>query len=174
MQSVRPCSVNALPRTIKSILNAGLVGSRLDAAGWVKSIRKQRSMTFIELNDGSSSDNLQIVSRTDSLSSSHVSAGTGLRVSGILAESIGKGQALELQAEQLEVIGACDAEYPVQKKDHSAEFLRSIPHLRNRSNIHAALTRFRSQAAQAFRSTLSVNCRLGSIQVLIRVGTRVS
>lgn len=156
MQSIKPCATGLLPKTVRAILNAGPVGEQLSATGWVKSIRKQRNMTFIELNDGTMSDSLQIVSRTDHLPAINLIPGSGLRATGILVKSLGKGQALELQAHQLEIVGPCDVDYPVQKKDHSAEFLRTVPHLRNRAGLHAAVTRVRSKAANAFRSTLLV------------------
>ena len=92
-----------------------------------------------------------------SLMPADVITGASLEVVGDLVQSIGKGQSVEIQARAVRVLGGCGESYPMQKKDHSLEFLRSVPHLRGRTALHAAIWRIRSQAAASIREHLYEN-----------------
>lgn len=144
---------------IKQILHAedkglSLLGQEITVKGWVRTVRSQKTFTFIELNDGSTLSNLQVVLESDvpeyEQLISQLSTGASIAVQGLVVESPGKNQKVEIKAKTLEVIGLCDAEtYPLQKKRHSFEFLREIAHLRPRTNTQGAVTRVRSALAYA-------------------------
>jgi asparaginyl-tRNA synthetase len=136
---------------IKQILHAkdpaSLVGKMVTVCGWVRTVRDQKTFSFIELNDGSTLSNLQIVAEQ---AVQHLTTGASLSVTGKLVESPGKNQSLELKAEKIHLLGTCSAEkYPLQKKRHSFEFLRTIAHLRPRTNTQGAVLRVRSSLAYA-------------------------
>jgi len=133
-----------------------LAGEGLDATvvvkGWVRTIRAGKEVAFLALNDGSCFANLQVVADPRLASFAEVCAiGTGAAVAvrGRLVESPASGQRYELHAEEVEVIGSADENYPLQKKRHTFEYLRSIAHLRPRSNTFGAVFRVRSSVAQA-------------------------
>ncbi|MBS0625076.1 MAG: asparagine--tRNA ligase [Verrucomicrobia bacterium] len=143
---------------IKSILQAknpqSLVGKPTTVCGWVRTLRDQKSFAFIEVNDGSTLANLQVVADASLPNYAELmqqlATGASLSVTGHLVESPGKNQALELKAEQITVYGSADpARYPLQKKRHSFEFLRTIAHLRPRTNTQGAVTRVRSALSYA-------------------------
>ena len=116
--------------------------------GWIKTKRSSKNIVFIELNDGSCQSNLQIVINDETKLSEPLetlSTGASISVNGNLIESEGANQKWEVSAESISVLGYCDIDYPLQKKRHSDEFLRSIAHLRGRTNKYAALARIRSQ-----------------------------
>ncbi|MGB5914567.1 MAG: OB-fold nucleic acid binding domain-containing protein, partial [Phormidesmis sp.] len=124
---------------IKHILTAGQPGETLTIQGWVRTKRASKKLTFIEVNDGSSMNGLQVIASADlpdyEAQMERIGTGASVEISGTLAESPGKGQRVELQAERLEIFGESDGEtYPLQKKRHSFEFLRTIGHLRSRTN----------------------------------------
>ncbi len=130
------------------------IGSEVTVKGWVKTVRSQKTFTFIEVNDGSTFSNIQVVlnadlpNYTDMLAK--LTTGAAVAATGTLVESPGKNQDVEIHAVQLELIGTCDPEtYPLQKKRHSFEFLRSIAHLRPRTNTIGAVTRVRNALAFA-------------------------
>lgn len=131
-----------------------LIGKTVNVKGWVRTVRNQKTFSFIEVNDGSTLTNLQVIaeptlSHYDSILAG-LSTGTTISVMGQLVESPGKNQALELKAEKIEILGACDPEsYPLQKKRHTFEFLRSIAHLRPRTNTLGAVARVRNALAFA-------------------------
>lgn len=133
---------------IKQILaNQTLLHKTLTVAGWVRTLRDQKTFAFIELNDGSTLANLQVIAEAPFPS---LTTGTSISVTGTLVESPGKNQALELKASQIHVYGPCDAtRYPLQKKRHTFEFLRTIAHLRPRTNTQGALLRVRNALAFA-------------------------
>jgi asparaginyl-tRNA synthetase len=124
--------------------------------GWVRTRRDAKGFSFLELNDGSCLKNLQVVmeeSALDSGSLVDVATGAAVEVEGALVESPGKGQRWEVHASRVRLIGAADpATYPLQKKRHTDEFLRSIAHLRPRTNKYGALFRIRSESAFAVHS----------------------
>jgi asparaginyl-tRNA synthetase len=142
---------------IRWILESGEVGSRYTVRGWVRTRRGSKNVHFVAVNDGSTPAALQAVVPADlpgvDAILPTISTGASVEIDGLLVESPGSGQRVELQAESLRVIGAADPEtYPLQKKGHSFEFLRSIAHLRPRSNSFGAVFRIRSTLAQATHS----------------------
>ena len=128
-------------------------GCEVLAKGWVRTKRGNKDIAFVALNDGSTINNIQIVvdkAATDAALLARVTTGACIAVKGKLVESIGSGQAVEIQASELEVYGDCDpVRYPLQKKDTTFEFLRTIAHLRPRTNTFGAIYRLRSQMAFA-------------------------
>ncbi|NLM98024.1 MAG: asparagine--tRNA ligase [Halanaerobiaceae bacterium] len=121
--------------------------------GWVRTKRVSKNIAFIELNDGSTLHNLQIVFlESEKFPLDNISTGTSLRVKGYLEESEGREQSLELKAEELTIIGDAPADYLLQKKRHSFEFLREIAHLRPRTNTFGVINRFRSKLANVIHS----------------------
>jgi asparaginyl-tRNA synthetase len=144
---------------IKQIKNAApgaasLKDQEVTVKGWVRTVRNQKTFTFIEVNDGSTLSNFQVLANSDlpnyeKLIAS-LSTGVSISVKGTIAESPGKNQEYELHAKEITVIGTCDPEvYPLQKKRHSFEFLRTIAHLRPRTNTIGAVTRVRNALAFA-------------------------
>ncbi|HSX37838.1 MAG TPA: asparagine--tRNA ligase [Chlamydiales bacterium] len=125
------------------------IGKQVHVAGWVRTVRDQKSFAFIEINDGSTLSNLQIVAdRLDLLP--QITTGASVAVTGYLVQSPGKNQTIELKAEKIQILGLCDAtRYPLQKKRHSFEFLRTIAHLRPRTNTQGAVLRIRNALAFA-------------------------
>jgi asparaginyl-tRNA synthetase len=123
--------------------------------GWVRSLRAGRGIAFISLNDGSCLASLQIVVE-ESLDGfadvCRLATGSAVAVSGTLRQSPAAGQAVEFAAEAVELIGAADETYPLQKKRHSFEYLRTIAHLRPRTNTFGAVFRVRSSLAHAVHS----------------------
>jgi asparaginyl-tRNA synthetase len=140
--------------TIKEIFTdpAPLLEKELEVRGWIRTQRESKNFAFIELNDGSCFKNLQVV-YGDSLANFGDAAkfplGTSLKVTGTLVPSPAAGQPFELKASAIEAIGLSSLEYPLQKKRHSFEFLRTIPHLRPRTNTFMAVFRVRSLLAFA-------------------------
>ena len=120
--------------------------------GWVRTRRDSKDFSFIELNDGSSLRNLQIIAKNSLPNYAAVqklSTGGSIRVTGGLVASQGKGQKWELVADKVEIVGTADDSYPLQKKGHTPEFLREIAHLRPRSNLFSSIFRVRSRLAFA-------------------------
>ena len=130
-----------------------LVGKKVDVKGWVRTRRGNKNVQFVALNDGSTINNLQIVFDLSRFSEDQlraVTTGSSIHVQGTLVESQGKGQNVEVQADELEIYGTADpVEYPLQKKGHSLEFLREIAHLRPRTNTFGAVLRIRHALAYA-------------------------
>lgn len=127
-----------------------LLNQKVTAAGWIRTIRDQKSFAFVEMNDGSTLANLQIVIPTHLCDLTKLSTGTSLGVTGTLITSPGKNQSVEIHAEHLQIYGTCDPEtYPLQKKRHSFEFLRTVAHLRPRTNTQGAIARVRNCLAFA-------------------------
>jgi asparaginyl-tRNA synthetase len=126
---------------------------RVSLSGWIRSNRDSKLFGFIELNDGSFFKNLQIVYEDHSLENFkdviRLGVGTALAVEGILVETPGAKQPFEIKAESIKVEGPCPSDYPLQKKRHSFEFLRSIAHLRPRTNTFSAVFRVRSLLSYA-------------------------
>src|SRR6266566_6416091 len=133
--------------TIGAILTKPL-GSRVEAHGWIKTRRDSKGIHFIQLNDGSTFQDLQVVIESSAIPESALNlatTGACVSVSGELIASPGSGQSVELKARELEVYGPADpATYPLQKKGHTMEFLREIAHLRVRSNTFGAVFRVRN------------------------------
>ena len=122
--------------------------------GWVRTKRESKTFAFIELNDGSYFKNLQIVVSEENVANyseviSQVTTGAAISVTGILVLTPEMKQPFELKAESLEIVGECPSDYPLQKKRHTLEYLRTIQHLRPRANLFQCAFRVRSIAAQA-------------------------
>lgn len=120
--------------------------------GWVRTIRSQQSVTFVTVNDGSDLSGLQLVVEKDSLFkelADRLSTGSAITASGLWKESPAKGQTGELIVTSLELVGASDEQYPVQNKRHTFEYLRTISHLRAKTNTFGAVFRVRSAMAHA-------------------------
>jgi len=121
--------------------------------GWVRTKRGNKNVTFIALNDGSTIHNIQIVCDTEAFDEAllkQVTTGACIAVNGELVASLGSGQAVEIQARHIDLLGAADPDiYPLQKKGHSMEFLREIAHLRPRTNTFGAVLRIRHAMAFA-------------------------
>jgi len=123
------------------------LNTKINVAGWVRTARSSKDFGFIEINDGSFFKGLQIIFTPELENFSEVekiSVGSSLEISGILVESPASGQAFELKAEKIQIINLAPADFPLQKKKHSFEFLRTIAHLRGRSNTFSAVFRLRS------------------------------
>ncbi len=118
--------------------------------GWVRTKRDSKDFSFLEINDGSCLKNMQVlVSGKSGCSLENISTGAAVCVSGKLVASPGKGQKWEIQAREVGILGEADESFPLQKKRHSDEFLRTIAHLRPRTNKYGALNRIRSRLAFA-------------------------
>ncbi|MBV5307729.1 MAG: asparagine--tRNA ligase [Desulfobulbaceae bacterium] len=137
-------------KRIAEILAAPEVGEQLQIAGWVRTRRDAAGFSFLEVGDGSSLANLQVIAEQTLANYrdevKKLSTGCTVLVTGVLQESPAKGQSVELRADAIEVLGWADPEsYPLQKKHHSFEFLREICHLRPRTNALGAVARVRSR-----------------------------
>ena len=128
-------------------------GASVTVCGWAKTIRDMKTFGFIELNDGSCFRNLQVVMDANSLSNykeiAAQNVGAALIVHGTVVLTPKAKQPLEVKATEIEVEGASSPDYPLQKKRHSVEYLRTIQHLRPRTNLFSAAFRVRSAAAYA-------------------------
>ena len=142
---------------------ASRIGETLELRGWARSVRTQKGMAFIDLNDGSAVTGMQAVVSEGSgawalANSGACSTGAALRVKGRLVTSPGGKQAAELAVDELEIIGGADPEtYPLQKKRHTLEYLRSIAHLRPRTNTIGAVARVRNELAYATHNFFQQN-----------------
>lgn len=138
---------------IVDLFSADMLGKEVSVKGWVRTRRGNKHVQFVALNDGSTIRNIQIVfdlAKFDEEQLKAVSTGSAIHVTGMLVESMGKGQTCEIQADMLEIYGGADPEkYPLQKKGHTLEFLREIAHLRPRTNTFGAVLRIRSALAFA-------------------------
>ncbi|HAR20757.1 MAG TPA: asparagine--tRNA ligase [Cytophagales bacterium] len=138
---------------VKVLLNSGQPGSEVLVKGWVRSKRDSKGVAFIALNDGSVIHNIQIVvdvANFDENALKSISTGACIAVKGLLVQSLGKGQSVEIQAREMELYGAADPEtFPLQKKGHTLEFLREIAHLRPRTNTFGAVLRMRHAMSYA-------------------------
>ncbi|PHV63087.1 asparagine--tRNA ligase [Cyanobacterium aponinum] len=139
---------------IINILRNGKAQEEIEVKGWIRTKRELKEFSFIEVNDGSSLGNLQAVLNSDLPNYQDIikrlNTGVSVSIKGILVDSPAKGQKVELQAQEVIIFGDCDPEtYPLQKKRHSFEFLRTIGHLRGRTNTIGAVMRVRNACANA-------------------------
>ncbi|CCI26214.1 Asparaginyl-tRNA synthetase [Microcystis aeruginosa PCC 9809] len=141
---------------IKEIFQTGQPDQSVTVQGWVRTKRELKEFTFLEVNDGSSLANLQVILEPTLPDYENVlktiSTGTAIAVSGNLVPSPGKGQNIELKAAEITLYGDCPPDYPLQKKRHSFEFLRTIAHLRARTNTLGAVMRVRNACATAIHT----------------------
>ncbi len=130
-------------------------GAKVNIKGWVRTRRGNKNVSFIALNDGSSINNIQIVADIAKFGEEYlkpITTGACISVNGILVESMGQGQSVEVQAEEIEIYGTADNTYPLQKKGHTLEFLREVAHLRPRTNTFGAVFRIRHHMAMAIHT----------------------
>ena len=123
-------------------------GLEVIVAGWVKTSRESKSIGFLEINDGSCFKNLQIIVEDGKLdnfkTAANTSVGSSVIIKGKVVLTPGAKQPFELNADEFKLEGECPSDYPLQKKRHSLEFLRTMPHLRARTNTYSAAFRVRS------------------------------
>ncbi len=147
-QIERTVIVDALKRTD--------IGAEINIKGWVRTRRGNKNVSFIALNDGSTINNIQIVvdmAKFDEDALKPITTGACINVNGKLVESMGQGQTVEVQADEIEIYGTADPEkYPLQKKGHTLEYLREIAHLRPRTNTFGAIFRIRHNMAMAIHT----------------------
>lgn len=142
---------------------SGRVGETVTVRGWARTVRRQKQFAFLEVNDGSCLGNLQVVLAPDAegytlIEEGSVSTGASVSITGVLAESPGSGQDVEVKGSKLVLLGGANPEtYPLQKKRHTNEFLREIAHLRPRTNTYGAVNRVRAALAQATHTFFSTN-----------------
>ena len=130
-------------------------GSDVTVMGWVRTKRGSKAVNFIALNDGSTIKNVQIVADVEKFDPEmfkDITTGACLKVTGTMVESIGSGQAVEVQAKEIEVLGTCPADYPMQKKGQSFEYMRQYAHMRLRTNTFGAVMRIRHNMAMAIHT----------------------
>ncbi len=157
MESIKKTRIADLLRDWASIG----IGNTVNLKGWVRTKRGNKNVAFIALNDGSIIHNIQVVvdlAGFDETTMKLITTGSCISVNGQLVESPGQGQAVELQAKEIEVYGTADPEtYPLQKKGHTLEFLREIAHLRPRTNTFGAVLRMRHALAFAIHKYFNDN-----------------
>ncbi|MBQ8883163.1 MAG: asparagine--tRNA ligase [Oscillospiraceae bacterium] len=136
---------------------ADLIGKEVTVCGWVRTSRDSKNVAFIELNDGTTLKHLQIVidKALDLEYAEALHLGTSIKVTGEVVES--RQGSVEINAKEITVIGKCPPEYPLQKKRHTLEFLRTMPHLRGRTNTFNAVQRVRSVMANAIHNFFQEN-----------------
>ena len=137
---------------IVDLLKSDNFGEQVNVKGWVRTRRGSKSVNFIALNDGSTINNVQVVADVEKFSDEilkKITTGACLSVNGTLVESVGSGQKAEIQATEIEVLGECGSDYPMQKKGQSFEYMRQYAHLRLRTNTFGAVFRIRHNMAMA-------------------------
>ncbi|MDB4680496.1 asparagine--tRNA ligase [Akkermansiaceae bacterium] len=138
--------------SVKHLLNSESAQDTVELSGWVRTRRDSKAFSFIELNDGSCLQGIQVIIDAGIPGAEEVSkmnTGASVSVAGELVESPGKGQSWEVRAMEVELLGGVPEDFPLQKKGHTSEFLRSIAHLRPRTNLYGATFRMRSRLAYA-------------------------
>ncbi|EJX07218.1 asparaginyl-tRNA synthetase, partial [gut metagenome] len=137
---------------INELLKRTDFGAEVCVKGWVRTRRGGKSVHFIALNDGSTIKNVQVVADVEKFDAELlklITTGACLSVEGILVESQGAGQSVEVQAQRIEVLGVCGDEYPMQKKGQTFEYMRQHAHMRLRTNTFGAVFRIRHNMAMA-------------------------
>lgn len=135
-----------------------LIFNHTSFQGWIRSVRSQKEVLFLHVNDGSSLESLQVVADS-SFDSRELAFGSSVQVQGQLVKSQSKRQNVELKAEKIEVVGTCEAKaFPIKYKErHPLEYLRQYPHLRCRTNALGSILRVRSEATAAIHSYFKDN-----------------
>ena len=145
--------MESIKRTkIIDVLRREDYGATVNVKGWVRTKRGSKAVNFIALNDGSTINNVQIVAdvtKFDEEMLKQITTGACLSVNGELVQSIGSGQNVEIQAKEIELLGACPSDYPMQKKGQSFEYMRQHAHMRLRTNTFGAVMRIRHNMAIA-------------------------
>ena len=131
--------------------NPEFIGKTATVCGWVRTSRDSKNMAFLELNDGTTLKHLQIVIDKSKMNdiTEFMRLGTSLKVTGEIVKSVVAKDSVELNAEEIILLGACPGDYPLQKKRHTLEYLRTIPALRVRTNTFNAVLRVRSVVSAA-------------------------
>jgi len=140
---------------IKDLLARTDFGAKVVVKGWVRTRRGSKAVNFIALNDGSTINNVQIVADVEKFDAEMlklITTGACLSVAGTLVESVGSGQNVEVQATKIDVLGTCGADYPMQKKGQSFEYMRQHAHMRLRTNTFGAVFRIRHNMAMAIHT----------------------
>ncbi|KAM8814748.1 asparaginyl-tRNA synthetase isoform 2-T2 [Rhynchonycteris naso] len=161
LRALRSCSSAPCPRhkpsarvSVRDALRAqNTNGERVKVQGWIRSVRSQKEVLFLHVNDGSSLESLQVVADSN-LDTGELAFGSSVEVQGQLVKSPSKRQNVELKAEKIEVVGNCDPkEFPFKYKERPPlEYLRQFPHLRCRTNVLGSILRVRSEATDAIHS----------------------
>ena len=138
--------------SVKNLLQSASAQSSVKLCGWVRTRRDSKGFAFVEINDGSCLQGIQVIvdagiPGADQIS--RMSTGASVEVLGELVESPGQGQSWEVRATEVQLVGGVPEDFPLQKKGHTPEFLRSIAHLRPRTNLYGATFRMRSRLAYA-------------------------
>ncbi|XP_010282743.1 PREDICTED: probable asparagine--tRNA ligase, mitochondrial, partial [Phaethon lepturus] len=143
---------------VREALRARESAGEVKVQGWVRSVRSQKEVLFLHINDGSSLENLQVVA-DPSLENRDLTFGSAVEVQGKLVKSPHRMQNMELKAETIRVVGPCDAwSFPLKmKRRHPLEYVRQFPHLRCRNNTIGSLLRIRSEATAAIHSFFQDN-----------------
>ena len=146
---------------IKSLLKREAGPEKVIAEGWVRTKRDSKNVCFLEINDGSSLKGLQAVIDKASFNNNNlldaISTGAAVSAEGVIVESLGGNQKVELQVSSLTLVGTCPNDYPLQKKRHTVEFLRDQAYLRPRTNLFGAVTRVRNTMAFAVHQFFQEN-----------------
>ncbi|KAM9659209.1 asparaginyl-tRNA synthetase isoform 5-T5 [Trichechus inunguis] len=166
LRALRSCSSAPCPRhkpsaklSVRDALRAqNTSGERVKVQGWIRSVRSQKEVLFLHVNDGSSLESLQVVADS-SFDSRELAFGSSVEVQGQLVKSPSKRQNVELKAEKIEVVGNCDVKtFPFKYKErHPLEYMRQYPHLRCRTNVLGSILRVRSEATAAIHSFFKDN-----------------
>ncbi len=130
-------------------------GAEVTVMGWVRTKRGSKAVNFIAMNDGSTINNVQVVADVEKFDAEmfkRITTGACLAVTGTMVESIGSGQAVEIQATDIKLFGECPADYPMQKKGQSFEYMRQHAHMRLRTNTFGAVMRIRHNMAMAIHT----------------------
>ncbi|XP_071472638.1 asparaginyl-tRNA synthetase isoform X5 [Marmota flaviventris] len=161
LRALRSCSTAPCPRhrpsarlSVRDALGSqNASAERVKVQGWVRSVRSQKEVLFLHVNDGSSLESLQVVADSN-FDNRELTFGSSVEVLGQLVQSPSKRQNVELKAEKIEVIGNCDAKaFPIKYKEkHPLEYMRQYPHLRCRTNALGSILRVRSEATAAIHS----------------------
>lgn len=143
-----------MPERIKivDLLNSTETKSLVLLKGWIRTLRESKEFSFIEVNDGSCLANIQVIVDSDIENYTEIvklTTGASISIQGELIESPGKGQKWEVRAKSIDVLGVAPEDFPLQKKRHTDEYLRTIAHLRPRSNKYSAIFRIRSKLSFA-------------------------
>lgn len=148
---------------VSEAVSGAELGANITVQGWVRSVRSQKANLFLHVNDGSSLQSLQIVASSE-LNNPLLTFGCAVEVKGILKKSPHHKQPVELEADQIHVVGECNpVDFPFKIKErHSLEYLRQFPHLRCRTNAFSSLLRIRSEATSAIHSYFKEN---GFVQI---------
>jgi len=148
--------MDSIKRTrVSDLLKRSDYGSQVLVKGWVRTRRGSKSVSFIALNDGSTIKNVQIVCEIEKFDEEllkQITTGAAISVKGTIVESIGSGQTVEVQASEIELLGACPSDYPMQKKGQSFEYMRQYAHMRLRTNTFGAVMRIRHNMAIAIHT----------------------